>query len=139
VLADLGVDEKDTLLVLNKVDAIDDRERLEALLDRYPHAIRISARSGAGIADLLRATSDCLGRNFGDVDVRTSAGNGRLLAWLSAHGEVLSRHFDDHSVTVHCRIPAAMLGRIDPAEAEVTPHDPFAAAAPDATSTTESS
>jgi hypothetical protein len=32
-----------------------------------------------------------------------------------------------------------MLGRIDPAEAEVTPHDPFAAAAPDATSTTESS
>ena len=125
VLADLGVDEKDTLLVLNKVDAIADRERLEALLDRYPHAIRISARSGLGIADLLRATSDCLGRNFGDVDVRTSAGNGRLLAWLSAHGEVLSRHFDDHSVTVHCRIPAAMLGRIDPAEAEVMPHEPI--------------
>jgi GTP-binding protein HflX len=137
VLADLGVDEKDTLLVLNKVDAVDDRERLEALLDRYPHAIRISARSGVGIADLLRATSDCLGRNFGDVDVRTSAGNGRLLAWLSAHGEVLSRHFDDESVTVHCRIPAAMLGRIDPAEARVTPHEPPTGSPRGARSTTE--
>jgi hypothetical protein len=31
-----------------------------------------------------------------------------------------------------------MLGRIDPAEAEVTPHDPFAAAAPDAKTTTDS-
>ena len=125
--------------MLNKVDAIADRERLEALLDRYPHAIRISARSGLGIADLLRATSDCLGRNFGDVDVRTSASNGRLLAWLSAHGEVLSRHFDEDSVTVHCRIPAAMLGRIDPTEAEVTPHAAPTAATPDATSTNESS
>jgi hypothetical protein len=45
-----------------------------------------------------------------------------LLAWLAAHGEVLSRQFTDERVIVHCRIPEAMLGRIDPAEAEVTPH-----------------
>ena len=122
VLAELGVEEKDTLLVLNKIDAVADRMQLDALQDRYPHAIRISASSGAGIPDLLRATSDCLGRSFRDVDVRTSTGNGRLLAWLAAHGEVLSRRFDDDSVTVHCRIPAAMLGRIGPSEAEVTPH-----------------
>ena len=125
VLAELGVEEKDTLLVLNKIDAVADRMQLDALQDRYPHAIRISASSGAGIPDLLRATSDCLGRSFRDVDVRTSTGNGRLLAWLAAHGEVLSRRFDDDSVTVHCRIPAAMLGRIGPAEAEVTPHQSF--------------
>jgi GTP-binding protein HflX len=111
------------LLVLNKVDAVADRHQLEALQDRYPHAIRISAASGAGIPELLRATSDCLGKSFRDVDVRTSPGNGRLLAWLAAHGEVLSRRFDDESVIVHCRIPASMLGRIDPSEAVVTPHE----------------
>ena len=76
----------------------------------------------SGLPALARAVSDCLGRGFRDIDVETDAGNGRLLAWLAAHGEVLSRQFTDDRVTVHCRIPAALLGRIDPAEADVAPH-----------------
>jgi GTP-binding protein HflX len=122
VLEELGVEDKDTLLVLNKVDAISDRADRERLLARYPHAIAISARTGDGIPALARAASDCLGRGFRDVDVRTDPGNGRLLAWLGRHGEVLSRHFTDDHVTVHCRIPAALLGQIAPQEATVTPH-----------------
>ncbi len=122
VLEELHVEEKDTLLVLNKVDAISDPVARRSLEARYPHAISLSARTGAGLPLLARTVSDCLGRRFHDVDVKTDAGNGRLLAWLAAHGEVLSRQFTDERVTVHCRIPSAMLGRIDPAEAEVIPH-----------------
>jgi GTPase len=122
VLEELHVEEKDTLLVLNKVDALPDPAVRRSLEARYPHAVSVSARSGAGLPQLARTVSDCLGRRFHDVDVATDSGNGRLLAWLAAHGEVLSRQFTDERVIVHCRIPAAMLGRIDPAEAEVTPH-----------------
>ncbi|NBX31010.1 GTPase HflX, partial [bacterium] len=91
VLEELGVDEKDTLLVLNKLDAVADAAVRDRLLSRYPQAIGIAARSGAGLPQLARAVSDCLGRGFRDLDVETSAGNGRLLAWLGRHGEVLSR------------------------------------------------
>jgi GTP-binding protein HflX len=122
VLHELGVDEKDALLVLNKVDAIPDRADRDAILARYPHAIGISARSGAGLPELARAVSDALGRGFRDVDVETDPGNGRLLAWLGRHGEVLSRRFTDDRVIVHCRVPAALLGRIPEAEAVVRPH-----------------
>ena len=122
VLEELGVEDKDTLLVLNKIDAVPDRTDRERLLARYPHAIAISARTGDGMRALARAASDCLGRGFRDVDVRTDPGNGRLLAWLGRHGEVLSRHFTDDHVTVHCRIPAALLGQIGADEAVVTPH-----------------
>ena len=122
VLEELGVEDKDTLLVLNKIDAVPDRTDRERLLARYPHAIAISARTGDGMRGLARAASDCLGRGFRDVDVRTDPGNGRLLAWLGRHGEVLSRHFTDDQVTVHCRIPAALLGQIGADEAVVTPH-----------------
>jgi len=122
VLQELEVDDKDTLLVLNKIDAVSDRASRDGLLDRYPHAIAISARTGAGMPALARAASDCLGRGFRDVDVQTDPGNGRLLAWLGRHGEVLSRHFAADRITVHCRIPAALLGRIDATEAVVTPH-----------------
>jgi GTP-binding protein HflX len=122
VLAEIEVEEKDTLLVLNKIDAVADAGDRHALLARYPHAICLSARTGTGMPALERATSAALGRGFRDVDVRTSAGNGRLLAWLDAHGEVLSKHFTEDGVTIHCRIPAALVGRIPPDEAVVAPH-----------------
>jgi len=122
VLEELGVDEKDSILVLNKVDAVPDRGARERILARYPHAIGISARTSAGLPELARAVSDALGRGFRDVDVEADPGNGRLLAWLGRHGEVLSRRFSDDRVVVHCRIPAALLGRIPEAEATVRPH-----------------
>ena len=122
VLAELDVEEKDTILVLNKIDTLPDGVARARVLARYPHAIAISARSGAGLAELARATSDHLGSGFRDVDVETDPGNGRLLAWLGRHGEVLSRRFTPERVTVHCRIPAALLGRIAAEEAVVQPH-----------------
>jgi GTP-binding protein HflX len=124
VLGELHVEEKDSLLVLNKIDAIPDPAARRSLQARYPHALCIAARTGAGLPALARAVSDCLGRSFRDVDVATAPANGRLLAWLAAHGEVLSRRFTDDRVVVHCRIPTAMLGRIDADEADVTPHGP---------------
>jgi GTP-binding protein HflX len=122
VLSELGVDEKDTLLVLNKIDAVADQVSRDRLLSRYPHAVVVSARSGIGLPQLARTVSECLGRGFRDIDVETDPGNGRLLAWLGAHGEVLSRHFAADRVTIHCRIPAALLGRIPADEAVVQPH-----------------
>ena len=123
VLAEIGVDEKDTLLVLNKIDAVAEPADRDRLLARYPHAVAISARTNLGLETLARTVSDCLGRGFRDIDVLTDPGNGRLLAWLGRHGEVLSRHFTADRVTVHCRIPAALLGRISAAEdVVVRPH-----------------
>jgi GTP-binding protein HflX len=122
VLEELDVDEKDAILVLNKIDAIPDRGERDRILARYPHAIGISARSTAGLADLAQAVSDALGRGFRDVDVETDPGNGRLLAWLGRHGEVLSRRFADDRVVIHCRVPAALLGRIPGDEAVVREH-----------------
>ena len=123
VLAELEVDEKATLLVLNKIDAVADHATRSSLLNRYPHAIVVSASTGDGIGDLERATTASLSRGFRDVDIQTDPGNGRLLAWLNAHGEVLSRNFVEDRVTIHCRIPATVLGRIPPGEAIVTPHE----------------
>ena len=57
VLEELGIQQKDTLLVLNKIDALPDRVRVDGLLNRYPNAIPISARSGQGMANLAAAVS----------------------------------------------------------------------------------
>ena len=105
VLSELEIDTKDTLLVLNKIDALPDRAAVDGLLNRYPQAVAISARTGLGLKELSAAVSEALSRGFLDLDLETGADNGRLLAFLSAHGEVLSKQYTDDRVNIHCRLP----------------------------------
>jgi GTP-binding protein HflX len=122
VFEELGIQEKNTLLVLNKVDALADRTRLDGLFNRYPNAVAISAASGQGLNRLSATVSDMLSRDFLDVDVETAVGNGRLLAYLSAKGEVFSKQFSESRVVVHCRIAQRHLSHLRDPETIVRPH-----------------
>ena len=81
----------------------------------------MSALTGEGRDRLAIAVSDALSRSFADVDVRTSVTNGRLMAFLARHGEILSRHYQDEDVILHCRLPRKFLGRIGAEEACISP------------------
>ncbi|MEO1495621.1 MAG: GTPase HflX [Planctomycetota bacterium] len=128
VLAEIGIEQKDTLLVLNKADAADDAT-LTVLEDRYPGAVHVSAKTGDGLDRLCVAVSDALSAGFIEADVETSISNGRLLAYLAKHGEILSRTFTDDRVVVHCRVPQKYLGRVSRDEAEIRPRGEDAEAA----------
>ena len=45
VLQELGIEEKDTLLVLNKIDQVEDVATFDAVLNRYPNAVPVSAKT----------------------------------------------------------------------------------------------
>jgi GTP-binding protein HflX len=119
VLEELGIREKDTILVLNQIDAIEDPGTLELLKQRYPMAMFVSARTGEGLSRLATAVSDALSQHFLDVDVEMDVANGRLLAYLAKNGEILSRTYADQRVSVHCRIPRKHLGQIAAENARV--------------------
>ncbi len=123
VLEEIGMQEKNALLVLNKIDSLESHQQLEGVLRRYPNAVAISARTGQAMERLALSVSDALSRSFRDVDVETGVDNGRLMAFLARHGEVLSKQFNGERVTIHCRLPQKHLGRISADEATVTPHD----------------
>jgi GTP-binding protein HflX len=122
VLEELGIERKDTLLVLNKIDAIADRARLEHLRATHPTAVWISARKREGLDRLASAVSDALSRSFRDLDVELGVDNGRMLAFLAAFGEILSRRYQDNRVTVHVRLPERHLGRLREVGVDVRPH-----------------
>jgi GTP-binding protein HflX len=122
VLAELGIEEKDTLLVLNKADRLGDRSRLESLLHRYPNGVPISAATGEGLDRLAGTVSEALSRSFLDLDVETGVANGRLLAYLAAKGEILSRKYHDDRVTLHCRLPQKYAAKIHEDGTEVRTH-----------------
>lgn len=124
VLQEIGVEEKDTLLVLNKVDAVQNISQLDAVLGRYPNAVPVSAKTRLGFDRLHTVVSDALSRSFQDVDIEMSVANGKLLAYLAAKGEILSTQYGEDMVKVHCRLPQKYLGKIDPSETIITPHTP---------------
>jgi GTP-binding protein HflX len=107
---------------LNKTDALPARGPLEGILNRYPNAIPLSAATGEGQDRLALAVSDALSRSFRNVDIETGVENGRLMAYLAQHGEVLSKRFSESRVTIHCRLPQKYLGRIEGDGAVVRPH-----------------
>jgi len=112
VLKEMEIEEKDTLLVLNKIDGIRSPAMLNRVLDRYPHAIPVSAKNRKGISLLVEAIGEALGREFLDLRIEVAPSDGRLLAYLSAKGEVVSREFGESSVIVHARVPSRAMGPI---------------------------
>lgn len=122
VLEELGIQSKDALLVLNKVDRPEAAAQLDGLRNRYPNAVPISAKTRLGFDQLAHAVSDALSRAFCDLDIETSVSNGRLMAYLAAHGEVLSKQFHEDQVTIHCRLPRRFVGRIHEPGTQVRDH-----------------
>ena len=124
VLEELGIEEKDALLVLNKEDQCESPTQVQAVVSRYPNAIPISAKTGAGISRLAAATSDALSRTFVDVDIEMSVSNGKLMAYVAAHGEIHSRQFEDDRARIHCRLPQKYLGRIRDPDVTIEHREP---------------
>jgi GTP-binding protein HflX len=123
VLQELHIEEKDTLLVLNKCDRVEDRGDLARIFARYPHAVPISAATGDGLGQLSHAVSEALSRSFADLDIDASASNGKLLAYLSAHGEVLEKTYtEDDRVIIHARLPQRHLGGLRQEDVTTKPH-----------------
>jgi GTP-binding protein HflX len=123
VLKEIGIQEKDTLLILNKIDQLPDASSLTALMNRYPNAVPISARERTGFEQLGYRVSDALSHSFRDVDVETGVENGRLMAYLSAHGDVLSKRCEGLRMIIHCRLPEKFLGRIRDANTKIRYRD----------------
>ncbi len=123
VLKELDIEEKDTLLVLNKIDQIESSEVLAKIVDRYPNAIQVSAKTGEGLPPLVEAVGEALGREFLDIEVDVDPSNGKLLAYLAAKGEVLSREFGESVITVHVRMPVGAMGPVNSTAIVVRPAD----------------
>ncbi|HXG09445.1 MAG TPA: GTPase HflX [Gemmataceae bacterium] len=112
VLKELGCGDKPTLLVLNKADRVTDRSYLDVLLKHHPQAVAISAATGQGLEMLQDAVVMALSADFAEAEVETSAGNGKVLAYLGAHAEIYRQQYDGSRVRIRCALPRRLLHHI---------------------------
>ena len=109
VLEELGLENQPTLLVLNKADKVPDRSFLDVLKAHHDESIVISAAKSEGLDRLQQAVRESLQERALDAEIETSVGNGRVLAYLAQHAQIMDRVYDDDRVMLNCRLPRRCL------------------------------
>jgi GTP-binding protein HflX len=108
ILADLGVNEKSRLVVVNKIDLLaESSDRRRGRGD-----IAVSALRGTGLNRLLSAVAQVLGSGREEVVVTLPSARGDLVAMARRDGEVLSEDYTNGVVAMRARVSRAVAGRL---------------------------
>jgi GTP-binding protein HflX len=103
-LAELGADERPTLMVFNKIDTLNDRTILQTLAGQYPNHVFISALRGINILGLKDEVLRLLESEFVEETFRIPQDQQKLISQLHGAGEVLERTYEDLEVILRMRI-----------------------------------
>jgi GTPase len=106
LLAELEVADRPTVLVLNKVDRLAERHRVDAVLGERG-GVAISAATGEGLAHLHAAIDSAL-PPLRPVRLRIPHADGAALAACYEHGRVLSRDEADGHVRIEVELPPSL-------------------------------
>ncbi|HTV87638.1 MAG TPA: GTPase HflX [Stellaceae bacterium] len=117
VLGDLGLGEpaEDGMVeVLNKVDLLEPSERASLMnqAQRNLLTVALSAATGEGCEGLLRLLDHRFEDGARAVRLDVPLSDGKTLAWIYAHGEVLGRRDDSEAAHLSVRLSEADLGRL---------------------------
>jgi GTP-binding protein HflX len=110
VLGEVGAGDEPVLLVLNKIDRVDDftRARLAA---EYPDAVMISAHTKEGF-DVFISRMDAI--LSGDEQLyRLPSARGDLVAWAHRDGSVIDVSYEDDSVILRARTSGRLAAALE--------------------------
>jgi GTP-binding protein HflX len=111
VLTELGVKEKSTLQVLNKIDLLPAGAALEPGVQR-PGTIAVSALRGAGLDDLLHAIDAALTADpLETAEFRIPQAEGRVIAALERGATITGQRFEGNLVYLNAVGPRSLLER----------------------------
>jgi GTP-binding protein HflX len=113
VLAEVGAERVNELLVVNKVDAADE-ETLLRLKRTWPDAVFVSAHTGVGMAELRTAIEQRLPRPAVEVDAVVPYDRGDLVARLHERGEVLRSSHTAEGTAILVRVDEALAAELQP-------------------------
>jgi GTP-binding protein HflX len=112
VLAETGAAERPRLLVLNKVDLLDEDRRRE-LGFRHPRAVQVSAVTGEGLEDLSEAIEARFLATLESMELLVPYDEGGRLSELHDLAGEMEREDTASGVRVRARVPAGVAPRFE--------------------------
>ena len=105
VLKDLGVEEKRTLMIFNKVDRISSSGLSKRFTDQYSNSIAVSAKTGEGFDELMAELGEQLRPIRKMVGISIPHSKSDIIARLHEVGQVLERNYDGDEAMFKALIP----------------------------------
>jgi GTP-binding protein HflX len=110
LLDEIGAGASPRLLVMNKIDLVDEDERRELAL-RHPEAVLVCAETGEGLEVLRSRIADSIGATLTRVELLVPFDAGDRLSELHEIAGDLERQDRQDGVLVRARLPAAHADR----------------------------
>ena len=121
VLAELDAAQIPRIEVLNKADLLDSAQIASGAV---VGAVYVSAHTGYGIDDLLRAIDDALTSDpMVESVLHLNQADGATLAALEAGAVILDREYAGNMIRMRLRAPASLLGRMTKARSGASTED----------------
>lgn len=116
VLEELGAGEKTMVTALNKLDQLDlsdpeQAQRLELARQAYPNPVAISARTGAGLDDLLMTLDRVLLDHMVEVTVLIPYARGEMVSRFYEYGNVLQESHTGEGTRIQGRLPVNLVSQ----------------------------
>jgi GTPase len=112
-LHEIGADEVPVVSALNKIDQLDEPERVNELLQHFPSSVGVSALTGEGVDLLLERVGTVLTEQMVDVTVRIPYSAGDLISLFHRYGTVESEEAVDDGLEIHGQVPVDIAGRLE--------------------------
>jgi GTP-binding protein HflX len=103
VLNEIGARDKEAMLVINKIDLIEDPEILQGLKARFPEAVFISALNHLRLDALQEAMVEEMEKSYRTAQVVFDPGLGKEIATVFQEVEVLNTSYEDDGVHLTIR------------------------------------
>lgn len=113
-LEEIGVSHSAMVTALNKIDLLDDPDRVYEHIDEFERAVPVSARTGDGLPALLTAIEQELFEGMLEVTLRLPYGEGRLISLFHEQGVVGDIQHGEEAVTMEGRIPVRFRAEFEP-------------------------
>ena len=110
VLNNLNANTNDYIVVLNKIDQIDNHKKIQKLNFEFPNAIFISALNSLRIEELKLKIIEFMEKNYKTVNLKLPYSNSKNISLIQNSTFVISRKYKDEYLHIKAKGP---IGKID--------------------------
>ena len=112
VLEEIAAGDKRNLIVLNKIDLVEDMQVLNQLKQSFPDAVMISALDKLRLDELLKSIQSIMDESFQTVEVDIPFTDGKTISEIQDDMEVLHREYYNEGVRMTIKGPSRKIQKI---------------------------
>jgi len=112
VLTEIGIGDKRHLIVLNKIDLVEDDKTFIQLKNYFPGAILVSALNRLRLDELLNSVKKIINEGYETVELEIPFSEGKIISEIQKDMDILERNYTEECVRLTFKGPRNKVQKI---------------------------